>query len=156
MTPKPKIIQQGAEAKTLYHGSSKKLIGKALIQKKPTDLEKNAENLHKGVFATDIKDLAISMAIICSKGIKYSSLGFLHNKTKGIIYDGWPKQKEFYLYTLPSKTFKRTGKIKHQFVSSVPVKPIKTEKLLIKDYRNLFRKATEKEKQIWEKKYGKF
>lgn len=143
------------QQKILYHGSPKKLIGTKLIPKKPTDLEKEKENLYEGIYATDIKELAIAMAIICSKGVRGSGVNFSKEKAKGIIYQGWPEQKEVYLYSLPSKTFKMTGKIKHQFVSSKPVKPIKIEKVLIKDYENLIRKATKKEKQDWENKYGK-
>jgi len=141
--------------KILYHGSSKKLIGEKLIPKKSQDLEKNPNNLYKGIYATDIKDLAITMGIICNEGVNSSSLNFSkYNKdlSKGIIYEGWPKQKFIYLYYLPYKTFKRTGKIKHQFVSSTSVKPIKIEKIEIKDYLNFIRKATKKEKENWTKK----
>ncbi|MCK4553292.1 hypothetical protein KAT80_03750 [Candidatus Pacearchaeota archaeon] len=144
--------------KVLYHGSSKKLIGDKLFPKQSIDLEKNLENLIKGVYATDIKDLAIAMAIICSKGTYSSSLDFEEYKkgeSKGIIYKGWPKQKHIYLYTLPIQSFKKSQGINHQFVSKKPVKPLKIEKLLIKNNLHLVRKATKKEKNIWTKKYIK-
>jgi hypothetical protein len=140
--------------KVLYHGSSKKLIGEKLVPKKPTDLENKKENLYEGIYATDIKDLAITMAIICSKGVISSGLNFQKNNPEGIIYNGWPEQEKVFIYTLPSKSFKQTGKIKHQFVSKTPVKPLKLERVSIKDYPDLFRKATKKEKEEWIKKYG--
>lgn len=125
----------------LFHGSPKKLIGNKLVPKKAKDMEKVKENLHTGIYATDIKKLAIAMAIICSKGVNYSGLNFTRKNSKGIIYEGWPEQKEIYLYTLPSETFRRTGRIAHQFVSLLSVKPARTEKLFINDYKNLFRKS---------------
>lgn len=143
---------------TLYHGSSKKLIGKKLVPKQTIDLEKNPENIIKGVYATDIRDAAIAMAIICSEGVNYSSLDFekyKKGKSKGIIYKGTPKQNYIYLYSLPSETFAKSKGIAHQFVSKVSVKPLKIEKLKIRDYVHLIRKATKKEKERWIKKYGR-
>ena len=136
----------------LYHGSSKKLIGDKLIPKQSIDLEKNPENLIKGIYATDIKDLAIAMAIICSKGTHSSRLDFEKYEkdiSKGIIYRGWPKQKNIYFYTLPTQSFKKSLGINHQFISKKPIKPLKIEKLLIENNLHLVRKATKKEK-----KYG--
>lgn len=141
----------------LYHGSSTAITGKELIPKQSNDLGQNPENLIKGVYATDIKDLAIAMAIISSKGVNWSSLSFSKyekGKSKSIIYKGYPLQKEIYLYHLPSTNFIQSKRIKHQFVSKNKVKPIKFEKLNIKDYKHLFKKATEKEIANWKKKYG--
>ena len=66
-----------------------------------------------------------------------------------------PKQEFIYVYHLPIETFKQTQIDKHQFVSLVAVKPIKTEKLKVKDYTHLIRKATKKETDYWIKKYCK-
>ena len=65
------------------------------------------------------------------------------------------RQKFIYLHTLPAKTFNASKKIKHQFVSLVAVKPIRTEKIKVKDYHYLLRTATKDETNKWVKKYGK-
>jgi hypothetical protein len=135
----------------LYHGSPRKLKGKSLIPKKPHDLGKKRENLTKGIYATDVKNSAIAMAIICAKGVRSGSL--LYRK-KSVIYEGQPKQKYVYLYYLPFKTFKRTSKRSHQWVSIVKVKPTKIERLKVKNYLNLIRKATKEEVKKFYKKYG--
>jgi len=132
------------KTKCLYHGSPKKLIGGKLIPKKPIDLGKQKENLYSGIYASDIKEIAIAMAILSCKGVLYSSLD-LSQKRKGVIYSGWPKQEYVYLYTLPSEEFRKSKRMSHQFVTQKPVKPIKTEELKIEDYINLVRNATKKE-----------
>ncbi len=143
------------EIKFLYHGSPKKLVGEKLIPKKPHDLGNRKDNLNYGIYATDLKESAIAMAIISSEGVHAASLNFSKDKKcKGIIYKGWPTQKEIYLYALNSEQFIQTGKIKHQFLSNQPVKPLSIEKILIKDYLYLIRNATDKEKERWIKKYG--
>ncbi len=143
--------------KYVYHGSARKLIGEKLIPKKANDLEKNPHNLLKGVYASDVKNEAIAMGIISSKGVHSSSCGVerkVNTKVDAIIYEGWPKQKYLFLYTLPSKTFQSKPKGSHQWVSLTPVKPEKIEKILISDYIFLVRKATKEEKENWNKKYG--
>ena len=143
------------ENKILYHGSSKKLKGNKLLPRQPIDLEENPDNLAKGVYATDIKDLAIAMAIICSDGVYSSSLDFRHykkNSPKGIIYQGWPEQKEVYLYTLPKNNFKRTGDITHQFISTQPIELMEIEKVNVKDNLHLVRKTTKEEMEKFRNK----
>lgn len=143
--------------KYVYHGSARKLIGEKLIPKKANDLEKSPHNLLKGVYASDVKNEAIAMGIISSKGVHSSSCGVerkVNTKVDAIIYEGWPKQKYLFLYTLPSKTFQSKPKGSHQWVSLTPVKPEKIEKILISDYIFLVRKATKEEKENWNKKYG--
>lgn len=137
--------------KYLYHGSSKKLIRDKLIPKKPTDLGKRKRDIRRGIYASDKKEIAIAMAMISCKGVEYSSLSF-NKKPFGTIYKGKPQQTYVYLYTLFSDKFKKIGK--DEWISSVPIKPIKIEKLKIKDYINLIRKATKEEKERWFKKYG--
>ena len=145
-----KIKNIGLTKMRLYHGSAKKIKGKFLIPKKPHDLGNQKENLIKGVYATDVKNSAIAMAIISSKGVISGTLNY---KKKSVIYEGWPKQKYIYLYHFPIQTFKRTSKESHQLVSKKSVKPIKIEKLNIKDYLKLVRKATKKEIENFFKKY---
>ena len=138
--------------KILYHGSPKKLIGYKLLPKKAIDLGNKKENLHKAVYATDFKNSAIAMAIICSKGVNGSSLNF-EKKSKGVVYNGWPKQKIVYLHLLPKKAFKQTSKNSHQYFSEKSVKPIKTIKIKVKNNLNLIIKATKKELFKYCKKY---
>lgn len=140
--------------KVLYHGSSKRLIGKKLVPKKADDLEKHLDNLHKAVYATDIKKSAMAMAIISCKGVHSASLN-MKKEPYGTIYKGFPKQEYIYLYSLPKETFVKSPNIKHQFISEVSVKPLKIEKLKVKDYLDLIRKATKKEKEVWMNKYEK-
>lgn len=92
----------------LYHGSVREIDGNKLLPKQAEDLEEKPENLRRAVYATNIKEIAISMALISCKGVIYSSLRFI-KKPFGIIYEGWPQQKHIYLYTLPIKTFKQEG-----------------------------------------------
>jgi len=143
--------------KYVYHGSASKLKGDKLLPKKATDLGRNPENLLEGVYASDVKKEAIAMGISGCKGVKSFSCGiYRKNSTKvvTIIYDGWPKQKYFYLYTLPSKTFTNKPKGSSQWVSLRKVLPKKAEKLRVEDYIHFLRKATKQEKKDWVKRYG--
>lgn len=139
--------------KYLFHGSANKIRGDKLLPQQAKDLHEKPENLYKAVYATDIKEIAIAMAIICNKGVIYSALDF-KKKPFGIIYEGWPTQEEIYLYILPSETFKQEGGAGHQYYSTEPVKPINLEKMSIKDYMYLIRKATDFERENFLKKYG--
>jgi len=130
----------------LYHGSARKLIGNKLIPKQGRDVYDNSENLHKAVYATDLRNAAIAMAIISCEGVRGGGLNISKNVAiPGIIYKGNPEQNDIYLYILDSKGFKPTKKGGHQFISKEPVKPLKTEKLKVKDYAHLTRKANKKE-----------
>ena len=137
--------------KFLYHGSIRKILG-YLTPHKPEDLENRKENIKKGVYASNIKNDSIAMAIISSKGVIYASLSFKKRK-KALIYEGWPKQRYIYLYTLPSITFNKSSNKSSQWVSRIKVKPTKIERLKIKDYIHLIRKATEKEIKSFKTKY---
>jgi len=145
------------EKMRLYHGSSKKLIGKKLIPKKPIDIDNKPSNLARGVYATDLRDAAIAMAIISCNGVRGASLGMGRNiKIPGVIYHGFPKQNYIYLYTLDSKGFKSIGGGMHQFILEKSVKPIKTEKLKVKNYLYLVRKANKKEIKKFDKKLNEW
>lgn len=137
----------------LYHGSAHKIKGKKLLPKRPGDLENNPENLIRGVYATDIKELAMGMALISCKGVLASGINFEKGKTKGIVYDGWPNQKSFFLYTLSPEGFKQSRGIKNQFVSRDPVVIKGEEELKVSDYIRLIRKANKKEIGRFKKKY---
>jgi len=128
----------------LYHGSPYKLKGKRLIPKKAKGAAKH--DILKAVYATDSKQYAIAMSLIACKGVGNSSLSVISkNKAKGIIYSGWPEQKEVYLYVLPSEEFVNIPKGSCQWVSFKSVKPICVKKLKLSDYIHLVRKASKKE-----------
>ncbi|MBI5803271.1 hypothetical protein HY448_01140 [Candidatus Pacearchaeota archaeon] len=140
--------------KFVYHGSAQKINGK-LIPKKAKDLRKDVNNSQMGIYASSYINEAIAMGILKSPGIKGGSIS--RGKFDGtpaidaVMYGGAPKQKYFYLYTLSSKTFNNIPKESFQFVSSKQVKPIKIEKLLVKKYLHLIRKATKMERIRWKK-----
>lgn len=138
--------------KYLYHGSVRKIEGDKLLPKQAEDLEEKSENLHCAVYATNVKDIAIAMALISCKGVKFSSLYFKVSPF-GVIYEGWPKQEYIYLYTLSSKTFKQKGGSGNQWYSKEPVKPSKVEKLKVNDYISLVRKSTDRERKKFFEKY---
>ena len=140
--------------KFLYHGSPNKLIGKSLIPSKGYDSEDRPENNQLGVYATNVKEIAIAMAIVSSKGVIGAGLDdYKLGKAPGVIHVGKLKQKYVYLYTLSSKEFKPTPSIKDQWISKKSVKPIKIEKLYINDYKHLIRYSKKDEREKWEKKY---
>ena len=146
-------ILKKMKPKLLYHGSVRKISGDKFIPRQGKDLADAPENVHKAIYATYVKEIAIAMAIVRCKGVKSSSLDF-NNKPYGRIYVGWPKQKYVYLYILPSDTFKQLGGGGRQWISYEPVKPTEVKKLAISDYVYLVRKATKKEIEGWLKKYG--
>jgi hypothetical protein len=138
----------------LYHGSPKKLIGETLNPSQGEDSDERPDNQIFGVYATDRKDFAIAMAILNCEGTLGGSINDLtKDKIDAKIYGDFPKQKYVYLHTLPIKTFIPSERIKNQFISKVPVKPIKTEKILISDYLHLIKKATKEETKKWVEKY---
>ena len=71
--------------KYLYHANVRRIEGNKLLPRQAKDLENLPENLHKAVYATNIKNIAIAMAIISCKGVNASSLKF-KKKPFGIIY----------------------------------------------------------------------
>ena len=140
--------------KFLYHGSPNKLIGESLIPSKGYDSEDRPENNQLAVYEIDVREIAIAMAIVSSKGVIGSGLDdYKLGKAPGIIHIGKPKQKYVYLYTLSPKGFKRTPSIKGQWISKKPVKPIKIERLNIKDYKHLIRYSKKDEVKKWKEKY---
>ncbi len=139
----------------LYHGGAKKLIGEELIPKKANDLGRQPEDNQEAIYASDVRDEAIIAGITSCKGVGRSSYGVKDGKTYGIIYTGWPEQEFFYLYTLSSDKFENIPKGSHQWISSDPVKPVRIEKLSVKENIYLVRKATEEETEAHIQKFGK-
>lgn len=144
------------KSKYLYHGSPNKLKGKVLNPSWGNDSEERSENNQFAVYATDRKDLAIVMAMIGCKNVIGGSIDkYSKGKLNAKIYGDYPNQEFIYLYYLPRKNFNQTRIDKHQFVSSVSVKPIKIEKIRVKNYTYLAKIATKEETVKWVKKYKK-
>jgi len=140
--------------KVLYHGSPNKLIGDTLNPSKGEDSIERPENNLLAVYGTDRMDLAIVMGILGCKGVIGGSIdSYKGDKLNARIYGSFPKKKYIYLYYLPVSSFRQTKIDKHQFVSFIAVKPIKVEKLEIKRFRHLIRKATKVETECWMRKY---
>lgn len=145
--------------KYLYHGSGKGLVGDKLVPKKANDLAGTEDNSLNGIYASSVKDQAISMALHSCEGVGEGELGM--HKVNGelkiqdsVIYRGWPTQKYVYLYTLPSETFNNKPLGSAQWVSFDSVKPVKIEKLPVEKYIHLVRKATDKEREKFFKKHN--
>ena len=141
------------KSKYLYHGSVREIEGDKLLPKQANDLGERPENLHRAVYATNVKNIAITMALISCKGVICSSLHF-KRRPFGVIYEGWPKQKYIYLYKLPNRTFEKEGGSCNQWYSTESVKPSKVEKLKVSDYISLVRKSTDKEREKFFDKYN--
>lgn len=146
-----------AKPKYVYHGGGRELEGDKLIPKKARDLEDNPNNILEGVYASSSRDHAIAMGILSCQGVRSSSCDVdsrqSNQKVEAIIYEGWPQQDYFYLYTLPSTKFENKPEGSYQYVSLTSVKPEKIERLTVKDCIHLVRKATEEEKKMWITKY---
>lgn len=147
------ILDKMQKPKYLYHGSAREIIGNTLQPKQAHDLGKRIENLHMAVYASSDKEISIARAIISCKGVVSSSLSF-GRKPYGTIYEGWPEQNFIYFYTLSSNSFIQSKKGSKQWHSLEEVKPIKVEKIIVKNYLYLVRKANEEETKKWLKKYG--
>jgi hypothetical protein len=145
-----------SELKILFHGSPSKVIGNKIIPSRADDSDERPENNQFGIYATDRKDLAIVIAILRCKDVIGGSIDeYKEDKLNARIYGEFPKQEFIYVYHLPAGTFNQTKIDKHQFVSVVAVRPVKIEKLRVKDFTHLIRKATKKETDYWIKKYKK-
>lgn len=139
----------------LFHGSSNELSGDFLNPSQGKDVAERPENNYFAVYATDRKDLAIAMAIIgCSDTIGGSIDEYVDGKLNAKIYGDFPSQEYIFLHYLPIKSFKQTKIDEHQFYSLKVVKPLKTEKIRVKDYYHLFVVASEQETNNWIKKYS--
>jgi len=135
----------------LYHGSSEKIKGSTLNPSKANDWSEKKGNNRRGVYATHLKKLAIIMAIL--KTIpSHTGLTIDNGEERGIIYgDEKPKKEEAYLYYLLKGQFNNFPKKSWQWISYGKVKPIKMEKIKVKNYLHLIRKATSKEMERYKK-----
>ena len=138
--------------KYLWHGSSKKLKGDKLVPNKPGCLSGKKENIHTGVYANDNKMEAILMGAVSGEGVNGSGLRISKRNVFGIVYEGWPRNKYFYLYTLLSANFENCPKGSSQWISFEPSKPVKIEKLKVKDYIHLIRRPTPSEGKKWKER----
>ena len=141
------------DKRLLFHGSPNKICGIYLLPSKAKDLGEKTENIHRGVYATDERDMAMAMALLKCRGVCAASLSFKKG-ANGVIYVGWPEQEYIYLYTLPMQRFRKTPPLKHQFISFAPVRPLKEEKLRVAACIHVVRKANRKEMQRWFLRYG--
>lgn len=130
--------------KYLYHGSSKKLQGNRLMPRKAAGLGKKKEQ-QIGIYATHSRTAAVVMGLISGTG--GSELKIHGKKVEGILYSSLPKNKILYLYSLPSNKFAKIDR--WQWISYETVKPVRVEKLKVKNYIHFIRKATKKEKEKW-------
>lgn len=123
--------------KFLYHGSGKRL--EVLEPRKPTG--HNPRHDKKGVYATDLKDMALGFS---ARGSAKTS-GFKSRKTNiHYIYEGWPDlNATVYLHIFDPKDFEYNDV--HEYICPKKVKPIKIEAYKVSDLQHLFRKATKKD-----------
>lgn len=136
----------------LYHGSATSLRGTHLLPNKAHDHEERPENNKEAVYASSRKDLAIFAALISCKDVLGGSVdNYKEGKLNARIYGNYPKQKYIWLHTLPKDGFTQTRIDKHQYFKEDKVKPIKTEKLLVKNCTHVARIANEQEQKEWEK-----
>ena len=85
----------------VYHGRSKKLVGKKLNPSWGDDSEERPENNLFAVYATDRKDLAIVMAMIGCKDVMGGSIDkYKKGKLNARIYGSYPNQEFIYLHHL--------------------------------------------------------
>jgi len=139
----------------LYHGSPRPLEGTHLQPSLGDDSEERPENNQLAVYAADRRDLALVMAMFACSDVTGGSLDEYKDGTlQGKIYGRYPSQKYIWLHHLPSQTFTQTKIDSHQYVSLVPVRPIKTEKVLVADIIHLVPLGTQEETDRWVKKYG--
>jgi len=139
--------------KFLWHGSIKK--HKVLKPSQAVDLTGIKESNLKGVYATDIKELAIEFTLVDKKYQKYAD--YSKNPVQMVILDGDIRRGEYgYLHKLDSKDFKELPEGSHQWVCMKEVKPIEIIKIKVDDYEHLTRKASKKDKEYFKSMISKF
>jgi hypothetical protein len=139
--------------KYLWHGSINK--HKKLEPSKAVDLSGHPDSNKKGVYATDIKELAIEFGLADKKLHKFAD--YSKNPVQLVLIEGSIRTgKKFYLYKLHKTNFKETPKGSHQWVSIKSIKPIEILELNVDDYKHLVRKANKKDKENYLSMIGKF
>jgi hypothetical protein len=139
--------------KFLWHGSIKKF--NFLNPSKAKDNSGENESNLFGVYATDIKELAIGFGLIDKKYDKFAD--YNKNPVQMVVINGEIRKGEsFYLYKISSKDFTEKPKNSHQWFSFKKVKPLEILKLEVDDYNYLTRKATKKDIKYYKSIIGKF
>lgn len=139
--------------KYLWHGSVSKR--EVLEPSKAVDLSGHPDSNKKGVYATDIKELAMEFGLADKKLHKFAD--YSKKPVQLVLFEGdIRKGKKFYLHKLPSTSFKEMPEGSHQWVSFKPVKPIEIQELNVDDYKHLVRKASKKDKERYFSMIGKF
>lgn len=138
----------------LYHGSPQPLEGEKLRISQGIDDPIRPENNELGVYATSRKDLAIAMAIFACQDCLGGMIDeYEEDKLNVTICGDFPKQKYVFVHHLKKDTFKQLKIDSYQYVSPVSVKPFKTEKVKVEDYKRLFKIATKQQTKKWLDKY---
>ena len=145
----------------LYHGSTR--LMDRIQARKAIDVGGDPSNNQTAVYATDMRNFAISMGLT-SKG---SDVGHFWSEDEtdsefqSVLYNGDIRHGEYvYLYTLPrfdsnNKDMFVKSSTHHEFYSKPGIKyiePLKVEKLKVDDYLHLLRKPN-KEDLAKRKKY---
>ena len=115
----------------LYHGSPRKLEREVLIPHQAVCQSGLGENNRLAVYATEDRDYAIAIAIVNCNGVRESA-NATNSPLYAIILSGQPEQDYIYIHRLPTETFEYT--FGEQWISTVPIKPISTEKLEVQEY----------------------
>ncbi|MBR9678866.1 MAG: hypothetical protein GON13_01215 [Nanoarchaeota archaeon] len=139
--------------KHLWHGSISK--NKVLKPKMAVDLTGHPDSNLKGVYATDIKELAIEFGLADKKLHKYAD--YTKNPVQLVLIEGNIRiGKKFYLHRIKSENFKEMPKNSHQWFSHKEIKPAEIIELKVDDYKHLVRKASKKDKEYYYSMIGKF
>ncbi|MBR9682516.1 MAG: hypothetical protein GOV02_02480 [Candidatus Aenigmarchaeota archaeon] len=102
-----------------------------------------------------MKELAIEFGLSEKKAVKFAD--YSKNPVEMVIISGkLRKGKKFYLYKLNRKGFKEMPKESHQWVCLEEIKPLEIIELNVDDYIYLCRKATKKDKELFQSLISKF
>jgi hypothetical protein len=139
--------------KYLWHGSPNKL--EILEPSNAVDLSGHPDSNQNGVYATDLKELAIEFGLIDKKYQKFAD--YSKEPVQMVLINGEIRNgKVFYLYKLLNKNFKEMPEGSHQWVSLKSEKPIEVIELNVDDYKHLVRVATKKDIDLFNSLIGKF
>lgn len=139
--------------KYLWPGSVKK--HKIINPSKAIDLTGHPDSNKLGVYATDIKELAIEFGLVDKKFQKFAD--YSKEPIQMVIIDGDIRKGElFYLYKFLNKGFQEMPKGSHQWFSFKSQNPIEIFELMVDDYKYLVRIANEEDKKLFNSRIGKF
>lgn len=142
-----------SKLKHLWHGSTKR--HDVLEPSQAVDLSGHPASNKKGVYATDLKELAIEFGLADKKLHKFAD--YTKKPVQLVLIEGNIRTgKKFYLHKVKSIGFKEMPKESHQWISFNNVKPIEILELCVNDYKHLVRKAKKKDKEYYYRIIGKF